>query len=166
MLALGSYSPLLLRPLGLRLSICPAKGYSLTMPVADESRAWQVSLTDDEHKLVFSRLGDRLRVAGMADLVGYDRRLAPDRCAAILRRTETLFPGAGDAARAQYWSGLRPTTPSNLPYIGRSAVTNLYLNCGHGTLGWTHACGSGKALADIVRARPPEVDFGFIDAHP
>lgn len=165
-LALGSYSPLLLRPLGLRMSVCPAKGYSLTMPVADESRAWQVSLTDDEHKLVFSRLGDRLRVAGMADLVGYDRSLDPDRCAAILRRTETLFPGAGDTAQAQYWSGLRPTTPSNLPYIGRSSIANLYFNTGHGTLGWTHACGSGKALADIVRGRQPKVDFDFIGPQP
>lgn len=165
-LALGSYSPLLARPLGLRLSICPAKGYSLTMPVADEARAWQVSLTDDEHKLVFSRLGDHLRIAGMADLVGYDRSLDPDRCAAILRRTETLFPGAGDAAQAQYWCGLRPATPSNLPYIGRSRIANLYLNTGHGTLGWTHACGSAKALADIVRGRQPEVDFAFGNTSP
>ncbi|HSW13654.1 MAG TPA: D-amino acid dehydrogenase [Solimonas sp.] len=160
-MALGSFSPLLAQQLGLRLNIYPAKGYSVTMPVRDESMAHQVSLTDDEYKLVFSRLGDRLRVAGTAELNGYDRNLDPVRCEAIVRRVEQLFPGAGDSSKAQFWTGLRPATPSNLPYIGLSRVPNLYLNTGHGTLGWTHACGSGSAIADIVCGRRPELDYAY-----
>ena len=160
-LALGSHSARLAAPLGLRLNIYPAKGYSLTMPVRDAALAHQVSLTDDEFKLVFSRLGERLRIAGTAALGGYDRALDRSRCAAILRRVEQLFPGAGDASRVEYWSGLRPATPSNLPYLGASRIANLFLNTGHGTLGWTQACGSGKALADLLAGRRPEVDFAF-----
>ena len=159
--AMGSLSPLLVKPLGIRLPIYPAKGYSVTMPVADASKAHQVSLTDDEYKLVFSRLGDRLRIAGTAELNGYDRDLNRVRCEAIVRRVEELFPGAGDASQAQFWTGLRPATPSNVPIIGRSKLPNLYLNTGHGTLGWTHACGSGKSIARIVSGLAPEVDFAF-----
>ena len=165
-LAMGSFSPLLARPLGIALPIYPAKGYSVTMPVKDAARAHQVSLTDDEFKLVFSRYtgadgDDRLRIAGTAEFNGYDRHLNPVRCEAIVRRTEQLFPGAGDTTQAQFWSGLRPATPSNVPLIGSTRIANLFLNTGHGTLGWTHACGSGKALADIVSGRVPEVDFAF-----
>ena len=159
--AMGAFSPLLLQPLGIHLPIYPAKGYSVTMPVADASKAHQVSLTDDGHKLVFSRLGDRLRIAGTAELNGYNRDLNPVRCQAIVRRVEELFPGAGDASRAEFWTGLRPTTPSNLPVIGKSRLPNLFLNTGHGTLGWTHACGSGKSIARIVSGLAPELDFGF-----
>ena len=168
LVCLGSYSPLLLRPLGIGLAIYPLKGYSVTLAVADRARAYNVSLTDDEHKLVFSRLGERLRIAGTAELNGYNTELNEVRCRAILRRTLQLFPGAGDAARAQFWTGLRPATPSNLPYIGASRYPNLYLNTGHGTLGWTHACGSGRAIADIVSGRRPEIDFAFAgrDSHP
>ena len=160
-MAMGSLSPLLAAPLGIRLPIYPAKGYSVTLPVADASKAHQVSLTDDEYKLVFSRLGDRLRIAGTAELNGYDRDLNRVRCEAIVRRVEALFPGAGDTSRAQFWTGLRPATPSNVPIIGRSKLPNLYLNTGHGTLGWTHACGSGKSIARIVSGLTPEVDFAF-----
>ncbi len=160
--AMGSFSPMLVRPLGIRLPIYPAKGYSVTMPVADPDRAHQVSLTDDEFKLVFSRLGDRLRIAGTAELNGYDRHLNRVRCEAIVQRVQALFPGAGDASRAQFWTGLRPATPSNVPIIGRSRVPNLYLNTGHGTLGWTHACGSGRSLARILTGLEPEVDFAFV----
>ncbi len=160
-LAMGSLSPLYVKPLGIDLPIYPAKGYSVTLPVKDESMAHQVSLTDDEYKLVFSRLGDNLRIAGTAELNGYDRDLNRVRCEAIVRRVEELFPGAGDAERAQFWTGLRPATPSNLPIIGRSKVPNLYLNTGHGTLGWTHSCGSGKSIAMIVSGKKPEVDFAF-----
>jgi D-amino-acid dehydrogenase len=159
--AMGSLSPLLVKPLGIRLPIYPAKGYSVTMPVRDASKAHQVSLTDDEYKLVFSRLGDRLRIAGTAELNGYDRDLNRVRCEAIVRRVEELFPGAGDASQAQFWTGLRPATPSNVPIIGRSKLPNLFLNTGHGTLGWTHACGSGKSIARIVSGLAPEVDFAF-----
>jgi D-amino-acid dehydrogenase len=161
---LGSYSPLLVRPLGVRLAVYPLKGYSLTLPVADARKAYSVSLTDDEHKLVFSRLGERLRIAGTAELNGYNTELNEVRCRALLRRTLELFPGAGDASRAQYWTGLRPATPSNVPYIGATRYPNLYLNTGHGTLGWTHACGSGRLIADIVSGRKPEIDFAFTGA--
>ena len=160
-LAMGSLSPLYTAPLGIHLPIYPAKGYSVTLPVKDASKAHQVSLTDDEYKLVFSRLGDRLRIAGTAELNGYDRDLNRVRCEAIVRRTEELFPGAGDTEQAQFWTGLRPATPSNVPIIGRSKLPNLFLNTGHGTLGWTHSCGSGKSIARIVSGLAPEVDFAF-----
>jgi D-amino-acid dehydrogenase len=164
-MAMGSLSPLLAAPLGIRLPIYPAKGYSVTLPVKDASKAYQVSLTDDEYKLVFSRYtsesGDRMRIAGTAELNGYDRDLNRVRCEAIVRRVEQLFPGAGDTAQAQFWTGLRPATPSNVPLIGRTKLANLYLNTGHGTLGWTHACGSGKSIARIVSGLAPEVDFAF-----
>ena len=163
-LAMGCDSAALAAPLGVRLNLYPAKGYSLTMPVRDASLAHQVSLTDDGHKLVFSRLGERLRIAGTAELGGYGRALDHTRCAAILRRVEQLFPGAGDTSRVEYWSGLRPATPSNLPYVGGTRVANLFLNTGHGTLGWTQACGSGRALADLIAGRQPEVDFAFCGA--
>jgi D-amino-acid dehydrogenase len=168
-LAMGSLSPIYAQPLGISLPIYPAKGYSVTMPVKDASMAHQVSLTDDEYKLVFSRLtpqegdprGDRLRIAGTAEFNGYDRDLNRVRCEAIVRRVEQLFPGAGDASQASYWTGLRPATPSNVPIIGKSKFPNLYFNTGHGTLGWTHACGSGKSIARIVSGLAPEVDFAF-----
>ena len=161
-LALGSLSPLYTKPLGIDLPIYPAKGYSVTMPVKDAAAAHQVSLTDDEYKVVFSRFGDRLRIAGTAELNGYDRDLNRVRCEAIVRRAEELFPGAGDAERAQFWTGLRPATPSNVPIIGRSKLPNLYLNTGHGTLGWTHSCGSGKSIARIISGEKPEVEFAFV----
>jgi D-amino-acid dehydrogenase len=160
-LAMGAFSALHAQALDLWLNVYPAKGYSVTMPVLEDCLAYKVSLTDDEHKLVFSRLGDRLRIAGTAELGGYGRGLSRVRCDAILRRVEQLFPGAGDASRAEFWAGLRPATPSNVPYVGRSPVRNLYFNTGHGTLGWTHACGSGHALADIVCGKKPQVAFDF-----
>lgn len=161
-LALGCDSARLARPLGLRLPIQPAKGYSLTLPVRDPQRAYEVSLTDDEHRLVFSRLGERLRIAGMAELGSVDRHIDPARSQLLLARTQALFPGAGDPSRAEIWCGLRPSTPSNLPCIGRTRYPNLYLNTGHGTLGWTLACGSGRAITDIICGRRPEVDFDFL----
>ena len=108
------------------------------------------------------RVGQRLRIAGTAELNGYDRNLNQVRCDAIVRRVEQLFPGAGDTRQAQFWTGLRPATPSNVPLIGKTKVGNLFVNTGHGTLGWTHACGSGQAIADIVSGRVPEVDFDFL----
>jgi D-amino-acid dehydrogenase len=158
---LGSYSPLFTRPLGIPLNIYPAKGYSVTLPVVDAARAYSVSMTDDEYKLVFSRLGNRLRIAGTAELNGYSTELNHVRCRAILRRVLQLFPGASDPGQAQFWTGLRPATPSNVPYIGATRYPNLFLNTGHGTLGWTHSCGSGRALADIVTGRKPEIVFAF-----
>jgi D-amino-acid dehydrogenase len=161
-MALGSYSPLLLKKIGIRIPVYPVKGYSATIALQDGDEAPEVSLTDDSHKIVFSRLGSRLRVAGTAELNGYDTGLNAVRCEALVRRTFELFPKAGRRADAQFWAGLRPATPSNLPYIGRSRYSNLYLNTGHGTLGWTMACGSGRALADIVSGRVPEPRFSFM----
>eukprot|EP00903_Cladosiphon_okamuranus_P004999 g4997.t1 len=160
-LSMGSFSAALARQLGIFLNIYPAKGYSITVPVKNEEAAFKVSLTDDEYKLVFSRLGDRMRVAGTAELSGYSRKLNYTRCRAIVRRTAEVMPEAGHWDQAEFWTGLRPATPSNVPYIGKSHFANLYLNTGHGTLGWTHSCGSAAALADIIDGRKPEVDFTF-----
>ena len=159
--ALGAYSPLLTRPLGLDLPIYPAKGYSASVEIIDESLAPTVSLTDDEAKLVYSRLGNRLRIAGTAELSGYSTDLNPVRCEALTRRARDIFPGAANYGHATFWTGLRPSTPSNVPMIGPTKIPNLYLNTGHGTLGWTMACGSGMALADLLSGRRPEVDFRF-----
>ncbi|MDL0432195.1 D-amino acid dehydrogenase [Marinobacter sp. TBZ242] len=165
-LSLGSFSAILARKLGLFLNIYPAKGYSITVPVKNEDAAFNVSLIDDEYKLVFSRLGDRIRVAGTAELSGYSRELNLTRCRAIVRRTAELMPEAGHWEQSEFWAGLRPATPSNVPYIGKSHFGNLYLNTGHGTLGWTHSCGSAAALADIVAGRKPDVDFTFTGLQP
>ncbi len=160
-LAGGCWSAPLARGVGLRLPVYPIKGYSVTLPVADASAAWSVSLTDEEHKLVFSRLGDRLRVAGTAELGGWTRELDERRCAAMVERVAALFPGAADTSRASHWTGLRPMTPGNVPVIGRSPLRNLYLNTGHGSLGWTLACGSAAALASLIGGRRPQVSFAF-----
>ena len=160
-LSMGSFSAALASQLGIFLNIYPAKGYSISVPVKNEEAAFNVSLTDDEYKLVYSRLGDRMRVAGTAELNGYSRKLNYTRCRAIVRRTAEVMPEAGYWDQAEFWTGLRPATPSNVPYIGKSHFANLYLNTGHGTLGWTHSCGSAAALADIIDGRKPEVDFTF-----
>jgi D-amino-acid dehydrogenase len=161
-IALGSWSPLLLRPLGMRIAVYPAKGYSATIPLtADDvgnGVAPSVSLTDDSRKLVFSRLGDRLRVAGTAEFNGYDTKLNDVRCQALVRRTRALFPALADRHGIEFWTGLRPSTPSNVPLIGATRFANLYLNTGHGTLGWTMACGTGRLLADLLAGRAPEID--------
>jgi D-amino-acid dehydrogenase len=161
--ALGSYSPLLLRPLGVRIPVYPLKGYSVTLALGPEHDAVapSVSLTDEARKIVISRLGSRLRAAGTAELTGYDTRVNSVRCAAIARRLHELFPGLGGITAYESWTGLRPATPNNVPLIGRTALSNLFLNTGHGTLGWTLACGSGRALADLVSGRRPEVPFRF-----
>src|SRR5690606_7544092 len=160
-MAMGSFSVQLLKPLGVDLMVYPGKGYSATYKVTNPDTAPTVSLTDDGYKLVLSRLGDRLRVAGTCELNGYTRELNPTRCEAITRRTRELFPDACDYDNPAYWAGLRPLTPSNVPYIGRTRYANLFLNTGHGTLGWTMGCGSGRAIADIVSGSRPEVDFRF-----
>jgi len=160
-IALGSYSPLLLRPIGVPAPIYPTKGYSATIDVGAHRGAPEVSLTDIAAKIVISRLGTRLRIAGTAELAGYDTSLNAVRCEALVRRTFSLFPDAGERSSAVYWAGLRPATPSNVPLVGRTRYRNLYLDTGHGTLGWTMACGSGSALAAIVAGRKPAVDFPF-----
>jgi len=161
--SIGSYSPLLLAPLGVRIPVYPLKGYSITLPLgpAELAAAPSVSLTDEAFKIVISRLGNRLRAAGTAELTGYDTTVSSVRCAAIARRIRDLFPGLGGITTVENWTGLRPATPNNVPVIGRTKFRNLYLNTGHGTLGWTLACGSGSVLADLVSGRPPQVAFPF-----
>jgi D-amino-acid dehydrogenase len=161
--AMGSYSPLLLNPIGLRIPVYPLKGYSVTLRLGPEHEAVAptVSLTDEGRKIVISRLGSRLRAAGTAELAGYDTTVNSVRCAAIARRLAELFPGLAGITAYDTWSGLRPATPNNVPIIGRTGLRNLFLNTGHGTLGWTLACGSAKALADLISGRRPEVAFRF-----
>jgi D-amino-acid dehydrogenase len=162
--ALGSYSSLLLKGLGLKIPVYPLKGYSITLPLgpAESMTAPEVSLTDEAHKIVISRLGNRLRAAGTAELAGYDASVNPVRCNAIARRIRQLFPALGGITLVDRWAGLRPATPNNVPIIGRTRLRKLFLNTGHGTLGWTLACGSAKALADLVSGRKPEVAFHFL----
>ena len=161
--ALGSYSRLALKPLGVSIPVYPLKGYSITLPLGPEhaAAAPTVSLTDEAHKIVISRLGSRLRAAGTAELAGYDTAVSAVRCAAIARRVMNLFPALRSITTYESWAGLRPATPGNVPIVGATRLSNLFLNTGHGTLGWTLACGSGRALADLVSGRRPQVDFGF-----
>ncbi|HTJ97766.1 MAG TPA: D-amino acid dehydrogenase [Rhodocyclaceae bacterium] len=156
--AMGSYTPLLLKPLNINLPIYPGKGYSATLKLRDDAIAPFVSVTDDGHKLVFSRLGQRLRIAGTAEFNGYNTELNPVRCEAIIKRTQELFPQASSDEAPVFWTGLRPATPGNVPYIGVSSYSNLFVDSGHGTLGWTMACGSGQLLADLVSGKPTAID--------
>ena len=160
--AMGSYSPFLLSPVGVRVPVYPVKGYSVTASVRDESSAPSVCITDDNGKIAVTRLGDRLRMAGTAEVAGYDMSINEARCSGIVNRAKQFFPNAADFGKLSRWSGLRPTTPGNVPLIGRTRYKNLFLNTGHGTLGWTLACGSSAALADLLSERQPEVDFPFL----
>jgi D-amino-acid dehydrogenase len=158
-LACGSYSPLLLRPLGIRLPVYPVKGYSITVPITHDAAAPQGTLTDETYKVVLTRLGNRLRAAGTAELCGYDLTLRPARLATLKHVVHDLFPASGDLTHAEPWAGLRPMTPDNPPVLGETNYKNLYLNTGHGTLGWTMACGSGQLLADLISGRAPQIDL-------
>ena len=158
-LACGSYSPLLLRPLGIRLPVYPVKGYSITVPITNPAAAPRSTLTDETYKIVITRLGARLRAAGTAELAGYDLALRERRLDTLRHSVRQLFPGAGDLEQAEGWAGLRPMTPDNPPVLGPTRYRNLFLNTGHGTLGWTMACGSGRVLADIVSGRNPDIDL-------
>lgn len=154
---LGSYAAPLLAPLGERLPIYPVKGYSITVPVHDPDKAPRVSLTDESQRIVCSRLGDRLRVAGTAEIGGFDTSIDEARCRQLLRWTEHTFPGAADPAAISAWAGLRPCTPSNVPIIGRSRHPELWFNTGHGSLGWTLACGSAQLLTALLQGQPSPV---------
>lgn len=156
--ALGSYSPLLLRPLGIRAPIYPVKGYSITVPITDPDAAPVSTVMDENYKVAITRLGDRVRVGGTAELAGYDLTLRPSRRAALEFLVNDLFPRAGDVRRAAFWCGLRPMTPDGTPILGPAPLRNLHLSTGHGTLGWTMACGSGRVLADLISGRRPEID--------
>ncbi len=163
--SMGSFTAPLLRPLGIYLDIYPAKGYSATFKLKHPERASVVSMIDDTRKIAVSRLGDTIRVAGTAEMAGYDTGLESTtsrvRCQALVRRYEELFPGVADTSEPNFWAGLRPSTPNNIPYIGRSKLANLWVNAGHGTLGWTHGAGSGRALAELMSGVQPALEFGF-----
>jgi D-amino-acid dehydrogenase len=162
--ALGSYSPMLVKDFGIKLPVYPVKGYSITVPIVDEARAPVSTVMDETHKIAITRLGDRIRVGGMAEIAGFDMSLKPKRQATLTHSVEDLFGGAGDQSQAKFWCGLRPMTPDGTPIVGRSPIANLFLNTGHGTLGWTMAAGSGRVLADIVSGRRAEIeaaDLGY-----
>jgi D-amino-acid dehydrogenase len=170
-LAMGSYTAPLLRTVGVNLPIYPGKGYSATFKILKPELAPKVSFIDDSVKCAMSRLGDELRIAGTIEIGGYsldlDGSLARARCAMLARRVETVFPGVCDTrteaegGNPRFWTGLRPATPTNIPYIGKTKVGKLWVNAGHGTLGWTHGAGSGKALAELMSGQRPAMQFGF-----
>jgi D-amino-acid dehydrogenase len=156
--AMGSHSPQLVAKLGMRLPVYPVKGYSITVPIIDADRAPVSTVMDETHKIAITRLGDRIRVGGMAEIAGFDLSLNPRRRATLEHSVEDLFGGAGDQSRASFWCGLRPMTPDGTPVVGRTPIGNLFLNTGHGTLGWTMAAGSGQVLADVISGQATAID--------
>ncbi len=161
---LGPYAPIVLRTVGIRLPIYPIKGYSITLPVTDPDAAPQSTLMDETHKVAITRLGDRIRVAGQAEIIGYNRRMGSSATETVRHVVTDLFPRGGDVSRAEGWTGLRPMTPDGTPVIGPTRYDNLFLNTGHGTLGWTMSAGSGRAVADAVMGRTPEISFDGLTA--
>ncbi|MEY3991714.1 MAG: hypothetical protein RIS04_477 [Pseudomonadota bacterium] len=161
-LAAGSYSRDLLLPLGLDIPVYPVKGYSLTLPITNETLAPQSTVLDETYKIAVTRLGDRIRVGGMAELGGFDLRLNPRRRQTLEKVTRELFAG-GDLSQAEFWTGLRPMTPDGTPLVGATPLSNLYLNTGHGTLGWTMACGSAQVLADQIMGVQPAINTEGLD---
>lgn len=158
LVAMGSYSPHLMAPLGLHLPIYPVKGYSLTVPIVEETHAPVSTLLDESYKVAITRLGNRIRVGGMAEISGFNTDLPAARRATLEMSASSLFPGAGAMKEATFWSGLRPMTPDSTPIIGPTRLPNLFLNTGHGTLGWTMACGSAHVIADIIGGKRPAIE--------
>ncbi len=158
-LAAGSYSPMLARDLGLNLPVYPAKGYSITVEIDTPAAAPTISITDETRFMVFSRLGNKMRVAGTAELTGWDTKLDPVRVGPLIRNAQELFPAVSNYKNVNPWCGLRPATPDSVPIIGATPINNLMLNTGHGTLGWTMATGSARILADLIAGRTPEIDI-------
>ena len=159
LLALGSYSPLLLKPLGIHVPVYPVKGYSITVPIDDATRAPESTIMDETHKVAVTRLGDRIRVGGTAELAGYSLALREARRSTLNHVLTDMFPGSGDVAKSTFWTGLRPMTPDGTPVLGGSAYPNLYLATGHGTLGWTMAAGTGRVMADLMSDRPTDISL-------
>jgi D-amino-acid dehydrogenase len=157
--ALGSHSPRLLAPLGIRLPVYPVKGYSITVPIVDQSAAPRSTIMDETHKVAVTRLGDRIRVGGTAELAGYSVALRQARRRTLEHVVTDLFPKAGDVVQSTFWCGLRPMTPDGTPVIGPTPLSNLLLATGHGTLGWTMAAGTGRVIADLVSGREPEISL-------
>ncbi|MCW5639316.1 MAG: D-amino acid dehydrogenase [Rubrivivax sp.] len=158
-LALGSYSTRMLAPLGIRIPVYPVKGYSITVPITDASCAPESTIMDETHKVAVTRLGDRIRVGGTAQLSGFDLSLADARRRTLEHVVTDLFPRGGDVARAEFWTGLRPMTPDGTPIVGGTKYANLTLSTGHGTLGWTMAAGTGRVVADLISGRKPEISL-------
>ncbi|KQV80618.1 amino acid dehydrogenase [Massilia sp. Root351] len=154
--AMGSYSTQLLQDI-VKIPVYPLKGYSITVPIVDAARAPASTILDETYKIAVTRFDDRIRVGGMAEIAGFNTRLNPRRRETLEMVVNDLFPGAGDTASASFWTGLRPMTPDGTPVVGRSAVRNLFINTGHGTLGWTMSCGSAQLLADIISAKRPAI---------
>jgi len=163
--ALGSYTPGLLAPLGIKLPIYPVKGYSLTMPIVDPEAAPMSTVMDETYKIGITRLGNRIRVGGTAELAGFDLTLRQSRRETLEFSVMDLFPKGGDVSKATFWTGLRPMTPDGTPIVGATRFGNLYTNTGHGTLGWTMACGSGKLIADLISGRKPDIAYEDFAAH-
>ena len=159
LVALGSHSPALVKPLGIRIPVYPVKGYSITVPITDASGAPESTVMDETHKVAVTRLGDRIRVGGTAELAGYTLKLHEARRATLEHVVTDLFPDGGDVARAEFWCGLRPMTPDGTPVVGATRLPNLYLATGHGTLGWTMAAGTGRVMADVISGRKAEIDL-------
>jgi D-amino-acid dehydrogenase len=159
LLALGSYSPKLLAPLGLKIPVYPVKGYSITVPIADPMAAPVSTVMDETYKIAITRLGDRIRVGGTAEIAGYDMSLHEERKQTLLHSVRDLYPDAGRYGEAKFWTGLRPMTPDGTPIIGPTKFSRLFLNTGHGTLGWTMSCGSGKLAADLVGGQRPNIEY-------
>jgi len=157
-LALGSDSPLLVRPLGIGLPVYPIKGYSVTVPILDPDAAPAIGGVDEGHLVAFARMGDRLRLTATAEFAGYDRSYEPRHFAGMLRVARELFPRGGAYDKPTYWACLRPMTPDGPPVLGRARHSNLWFNTGHGHMGWTMACGSGRITADLIAGRKPEID--------
>ncbi|WP_165855672.1 D-amino acid dehydrogenase [Marinobacter sp. JSM 1782161] len=157
-MALGSYSPLLLHPLGFRLPIYPIKGYSLTLPLLDANRAPQSTVMDESFKVAVTRFDDRIRVGGTAEIADFDLSLQAKRRKPTAFVVNDLFPGAGDLDNASFWCGLRPMTPDSVPVVGQTPIRNLYMNTGHGTLGWTMSQGSARLVTDVINGRRPDID--------
>jgi D-amino-acid dehydrogenase len=157
--ALGSFSPFLLRQLGIKIPVYPVKGYSITVPITDASGAPESTVMDETYKVAITRLGDRIRVGGTAEISGYDLTLHQARRATLEHSVTDLFPAGGDVSKAEFWTGLRPNTPDGTPIVGPTPYRNLFLNTGHGTLGWTMACGSARVMADMLTGRQPEISL-------
>lgn len=156
-MALGSYSPIMLRDLGIKIPVYPIKGYSITLPITDVASAPESTIMDETYKVAITRLGDRIRVGGTAEITGFNMDLRESRRATLVHSVTDLFPNGGDVSQAEFWAGLRPMTPDGTPIIGATPFKNLYLNTGHGTLGWTMACGSGQYLADMMSGKMPAI---------
>ena len=162
-LALGSYSPQLLAPLGMQLPVYPLKGYSLTLPITNAAMAPNSTILDESYKIAITRFEDRIRVGGMAEVAGFDLSLEPRRRATLEKVVKDLYPDGGDLSQASFWAGLRPATPDGTPVIGATPYRNLFLNTGHGTLGWTMAAGSGRYLADLMSGKQPQISTEGLD---